>query len=466
VAAPISAQDETRLEQLFRLVDAARDEIIRLEQDLVRVETVNTGTVESGQETPACSVLADYLGDDDVASETHESAPGRGNLIARLAGAGEGPSLLLMSHLDVVPVENADKWVAPPFSGALIDDKIYGRGSDDAKSLAVVEAMAIKILKRAGLQPRGDVIFLAAADEESGGKYGAGWVASNLASKIRADYAINEGGGSPLTTPGGLAYAFCTGEKGRLEVRVEVHGRSSHAARPWASDNALVKLSEVVRRIAAYRPELDFSHPVFREIPELFGLSETPGPENVERLYEELKPHSETAASLLRATSRMTLTPTMARAGIKSNSIPEIAHLTCDVRSLPHQDDGYVRRQVESLVQDIPGVRVEVDYTAEPNASPYDDPFVEQCQVALRQAIGQDVRLLPALTAGFTDSRFLRPLGTKVYGFMPIPPNVDTTRSGVHGMNEYIEVETLLMRTRFLLALIVGSVGVVEFVKH
>src|SRR5437867_2220259 len=217
------------LDDLLCLADEARDEIARFSQDLVRIPTINHGSrADTGNETLVCNYLRERLAAEGITSETHESAPGRGNLIARLSGSAGGKRLLLMSHTDVVPVEDESLWEHPPFSGTIDKGRVYGRGADDDKSDVVAQAMALILLRRAGAQLGGDLIYLAAADEESGGRWGAGWVADNLVEKVQADFAINEGGGVPVHSPRGLIYPICTGEKGRLEATITNQGRSGH----------------------------------------------------------------------------------------------------------------------------------------------------------------------------------------------------------------------------------------------
>src|SRR5205823_3020018 len=152
-----------------------------------------------GGETAACELIGDVLRREGIGSEVLESAPGRGNLIARV-GPGGGKRLLLMSHTDVVPVEDESLWEHPPFSGTLDRGRIYGRGADDDKGDVVAHLMAVVLLKRAGVELQGELIYLAAADEESGGRWGVGWLAEHHPDKIRADVAVNEGGGSPIHT--------------------------------------------------------------------------------------------------------------------------------------------------------------------------------------------------------------------------------------------------------------------------
>jgi acetylornithine deacetylase/succinyl-diaminopimelate desuccinylase-like protein len=384
-------------------------------------------------------------------------APTRENVLASTGTVG-GKRLLLMSHTDVVPVEDEALWEHAPFSGTLDRGRVYGRGADDDKGDVVAHLMAMVLLQRAGVRLQDELLYLAAADEESGGRWGAGAVATHYPDKLRADVAINEGGGSPIRTANGLLYPVCTGEKSRLEARVTRQGRSGHASRPWAADNPVPVLAEAIQRIQAYEPEIDVSHPFFREVLAALGVSQAPTAENIDRIADGLTGQPG-LSSTLKAASRMTITPTMLAAGVKSNSIPDRASLVCDVRGLPGQDDVFVQQELEHVLAGL-DVDIDVSYTAVSNASPADEPFVGVMRQALAAALGSDeFRFVPALTVGFTDSRFVRPLGTQVYGFSPHHPNAEPLRTGVHGNNEFMEVDSLLLRTRFALALAYLTLG-------
>ena len=464
------------LAQLLADVDGAREELAGLLAELVRFPSVNYGDghpgldgVPNGNETPCATFLRDRLRAEGIAAEVFESAPGRGNLIARLGAAGDGPlgplaspSVLFMAHLDVVPVEDAERWPYPPFAGAVEGGLVFGRGSHDAKSLAACEALVMLLLRRRGVRLGGDLALLAAADEESGGRFGAGWVAAQptLAPLVRADVALNEGGGGALRSPAGLAYGFATGEKGRLELRFRVLGKPGHASAPWRASNALERAGVLLDRLRGYEPEVDTSHPLFGAVPPRFGLPAGLSPAALPAALETLERQHEPVADGLRAGSRLTLVPTMIQAGIKSNSIPASCLVTCDVRTLPGQDAAYVEAEMRRLLADLPWVEIEVLTTAEANHSPYDHPFRETCHRALRLALGrEDVDLVPTLCSGFTDSRLLRPLGVAVYDFMPLHPQAESRDTGVHGTNERIEVEGLVARARFLMAAACLSLG-------
>jgi acetylornithine deacetylase/succinyl-diaminopimelate desuccinylase-like protein len=439
------------IDDLLASVDAARDEIVSLLQELVRIPTVNTGPrPDTGNETAVCELLGSRLRSEEIPFQVHESAPGRGNLIAHLGKPG-GKRLLLMSHTDVVPVEDESLWEHPPFSGTIDRGRIYGRGADDDKADVAAYCMALLLLQRAGVRLDGELVWLAAADEESGGRWGAGWVAEHHVDAVRADVAVNEGGGVPMRVDAGLIYPLSLGEKGRLEARITRKGRSGHASVPWRADNPVPVLAEAIQRIAAYEPEIDVSHPYFREVLHAFGLSQTPTAENIDRIADGLP--DKAVGAFLKAASRMTVTPTMLQAGVKSNSIPDRAAVVCDVRALPGQDDAFVKRELEHLLRGL-DVSVEVDYTAVSNASPADAPFVDTLRQALAAALGHGAfSFIPNLTVGFTDSRFLRPLGTQVYGFSPHHPDAERLRAGVHGNNEFMEIDSLLLRTKFAVAL-------------
>jgi acetylornithine deacetylase/succinyl-diaminopimelate desuccinylase-like protein len=442
---------------VFASVDAARNEIVDLLQQLVRIPTVNAGPrPDTGNETLACALLRGKLEPLSIAHDVHESAPGRGNLIARMGSPG-GKRLLCMSHTDVVPVEDETLWEHPPFSGTIDRGRIYGRGADDDKADVVAYCMAMVLLHRAGVELQGELVWLAAADEESGGRWGAGWVADHFADALRADVAVNEGSGVPVATDSGPIYPVSLGEKGRLEARVVRRGRSGHASVPWRSDNPVPVLAEAVQRIAAYEPEIDVSHPYFRAVVGGLGLPQAPTAENIDRIADGLP--DQALGAYVKAASRMTVTPTMLHAGVKSNSIPDRATLVCDVRALPGQDDAFVKRELEHALRGL-DVSVDVEYTAVSNASPADSPFLGTIRTALGQALGtEEFHVIPSLTVGFTDSRFVRPLGTAVYGFAPHHPDAERSRSGVHGNNEFMEIDSLLLRTRWAMALALETLG-------
>jgi acetylornithine deacetylase/succinyl-diaminopimelate desuccinylase-like protein len=441
--------DDQDLMKLFDMVDEATDELVRLQQDLVSIQSVNTGAPDGGNEIEVCRLLEQRFSAEGIANLTLESAPGRGNFIADM-GNQAAPSLMFMSHTDVVPVEDDSKWDFPPFSGDVVDGTVRGRGSDDCKSLTCSGSMAMILLKRARVSLKGNLRLLAAADEESGGLYGIQWLAANHPDRIRTDWAVNEGGGMPLkTVDGQQAYMFAVGEKGRIEARFAFAGRSAHGALPWYADNALYKLAELLRRLQQYQNEveIDLSVPIFSHL-HLFGVAGEVTTDNVDRLLDELENTNEGLARELKGMSRISIAPTVTAAGAKSNSIPAGATLICDVRTLPHQDEAYVRRELDKLIDGLNGVSYDLAIWAVSNSSPADNPFVDLMKRSTEKVLGRDIIMIPELTVGFTDSRCVRPLGTHTYGFAPLTPDSDTIRPGIHGINEAMEISNLVFLTK------------------
>lgn len=435
-------------------VDAARDEIIDLAQALVRFESVNTGYMPTGNETPAAEFLKAKYAADGIEAEVVESAPGRGNVVARIPGNGSAKSLMLMGHLDVVPVEDVAQWTHPPFGAEIHDGRIYGRGACDMKSMVAAEAMAAILLKRLGVDFAGDLVVASAADEESGGAYGFDWLAKNRPDLLKSDVAVNEGGGTPLLRDGKITYAINTGEKGRLEIRITVKGKGYHASAPWMADNAIYKAQPVLNAIAAYKPEVSVDADLFKHLDTALGITETPTNENIDGIIEELFKTAPASASWLRSASRMTIVASMIQAGVKSNSVAESCLITCDVRTLPWQDEAYVARQLDEMLAGLDGVSYQIVTTAIPSASPYDDAFIGEMQQAIGDALNEDhLAFFPGLTTGFTDSRLVRPLGIHAYGFGPSHPDSDPSLDGAHNINESASIADLMLMAKFMTAL-------------
>lgn len=468
----------------MKMVDDAHQETVELTQALVRIPSVNTGrnneapwprsgkpapgeayppalryfdatgTEPTGDELPAAELLRDKLAADGIDSTIYKSLENRASIAARLPGKPGNARLLMMSHIDVVPVEDASQWTHDPFGGEIHEGRLYGRGSSDMKSTVAAETMAMIILKRAGVKLKGDLKLAVCADEESGGSYGYGWMAMHAPEEIEAEFSVNEGGGSPMKDGDRLIYPINTGEKGRLEIRIHITGRGFHASQPWKADNAIYKAEEVIRRIRNYEPEVNVDHELFNHLETLAGIKERPTAENIDDLIAELSKTKDSLASYLRAASRMTLVASMINAGVKSNSVAETALITCDVRSLPHHTTDYVHNEIVKLLDGLSGVRVETIETAPPGASTFDSELVDHIAAATKKAIGRDdIEFVPGLTVGFTDSSYVRPLGNVAYGFMPSHPDVDTSKNGAHNINESMDLKSIHSITRYLVAL-------------
>jgi acetylornithine deacetylase/succinyl-diaminopimelate desuccinylase-like protein len=442
------------INKILTEVDRSKNEIVELLQELVRIPTINTGTMPTGNEIELCKFLKKKFDAEGITSEVVESEPTRGNFIARLNGQDDGKAkLMFMSHTDVVPIGDESKWIHPPFSGTLDDGRVYGRGADDCKSMVACEAMAMILLKRMGIPLKRSLIFAAGCDEETGSKFGFHWLAKNNKQLIESEFAINEAGGEPLCTPKGLCFTVALGEKGRLDAKINFKGKSCHAAIPWEGENALVKMADAIQKIKHYQAKRDTSAVIFREIPRLFDLDESEiTPDNVDEVISKIYEKDKSVGSMLRGLSRMTITPTMASGGVKSNVIPDLFTLTCDVRVLPGQSIDYVKNELNNILNDIEGYDISASGTI-PIDSPSNDEFLQAIKASLITTMGESIEIMPTLTIGLTDSCAVRPLGTIVYNFAPTRPDSDPGNSNVHGDNESISVEDIVFRTKVLVAL-------------
>lgn len=443
----------TELSDLLDQIENMAPDIIRLEQDLVRINTTNTGFMPTGNETELCRYLEQVLAKEGITSEIVESDINRGNLIVRLEGSTGNNGLLFMSHSDVVPVEDDSKWTFDPFSATVHNGRIYGRGASDCKGLLTAQITAMILLKRNGIRLTDNLLLISGADEEHGGRYGFGWLAENHPEKITAKYAVNEGGGNALRAAGTSAYLLGVGEKGRLQVEISIKGTSAHASMPWHGENALFILGQVVKRIEDYQAERDVSLEFFKYLSNL-AIEDEPTTGNIDQIIAGFESENKHMATMLKAQSRMTITPTIVHGGIKSNSVPESINLTCDVRTLPHQDQKYLEQELDKILEGIPRVEYTIDYMAVPNSSPYKTSFIDVLKDVTQRVVDRsNLQWVPAVCTGFTDSRFTRDLGVETYGFMGAHPDDDPMLSNIHGTDESESVQTLVVSTKIMLGL-------------
>ena len=318
---------------------------------------------------------------------------------------------------------------------------------------------AMMILAKNKIRMNHGFSLVCGADEEHGGRYGFGWLAEHHPEVLKAKFAINEGGGSPVTIGNNLYYLLGTGEKGRLEVKINVKGESSHASVPWLGENALQNSSNALMKIFNYQPDLDCSTDIFNYL-NLFGIETKPSVENLELIIQEASEKNPSLASLLRALSRMTITPTMINGGIKSNSVPEEIQIILDVRTLPHQSDEDLDKKLSELLLDIPNVTYEIDYMAKPNSSPFETELTEAIKKSQALSVlRDDIQWIPSVSNGFTDSRFTRELDVVTYGFRGSHPDDNPNTENVHGTDENYGIKSLISSTKTMLGVVLELCG-------
>ena len=444
-----------------RLLKETEEEVTRLLRDLIQIDTTNP----PGNETEAAEYLANDLTKEGFRCELFESAPGRGSVATRLKGAGEKPSLLLLSHLDVVAA-NASEWSVNPFGGVVKDGFVWGRGAFDMKSMTAVEVMVMKLLKRRGVKLKGDVILAATADEEKGGEAGAGWLVSNHPEKVRADYVINEGGGLAMPIEGKDFYTIQTAEKGILWLRIRAKGTPGHGSKPGVADNAILRMNRVVEKLGNYRSEVVLVPTVKEYISEvakrnrtarknLTRLLEEPASGN--RLLDQLGRKDKFLAENVRAMVRMTMTPTVIHGGVKENIIPSECEAVFDCRILPGQSPIEALATIKGLLEDMGLEKLEFEtiQASEPTESPLKTPLHGQIVEVLKE-FETDCSVAPEMSTGGTDSRFWRRMGSVCYGFQPMRSDLPFGEmlKMIHGVDERISVENLVFGTSVLYSVV------------
>lgn len=433
VAASLSAQ--TSLE----------DEAVQRTIEYLRINTTNP----PGNEDRTMQFFARILAQEGIPFDTASSAPGRGNIWARLKG-GSAPALVLLSHMDVVPADPR-YWKHDPFAATVQDSEIYARGALDTKTLGIVELEAFLSLHRRQVPLARDVIFMATADEEAGGSFGAGWVAQHHPEAFRgAGMLLNEGGDGTIED-GRKEVGIEVTQKVPLWLRLVATGEPGHGSIPPVA-SAVNRLVRALDRLQTYQ----FAPRVVPAVDTYFkALAQNAAPEwktafqDIARaaLDSRLLLQLQLVQPELAALVRNTCSITMLEASSKINVIPPEADAGLDCRLLPDQDRQAFLAELAGVLND-PGIRIEqiMGFTAA--ISPTDDPLY-RALVTVTHRYFPDANVVPQVSTGFTDSHYFRDLGINCYGYAPflIPSDEE---SGVHGNNERISIANVRRGTTMM----------------
>jgi acetylornithine deacetylase/succinyl-diaminopimelate desuccinylase-like protein len=434
-------------------VTTAVDEVVELVSALIRFDTSNTGDPETTKGEAECARwVAGQLAEVGYQPEYLESgAPGRGNVFVRLPGADPSRgALLIHGHLDVVPAQ-ADDWSVHPFSGAVSDGYVWGRGAVDMKDMCGMMLAVAREFKRTGAVPPRDLIFAFVADEEHGGNYGAHWLVDNRPDLFEGvSEAVGEVGGFSITLPhkdGGerRLYLIETAEKGLLWMRLTATGRAGHGSMVH-DENAVTTVAEAVARLGRHRFPMVLTDTVAQF---LTAVSEETGYEidlrsaDLEGLIAKLGPISRAVGATLRDTAN----PTMLKAGYKANVIPATAEAVVDCRVLPGRQAAF-EREVDELIG--PGVSREWISELPSYETSFDGELVDAMNAAL-VAVDPEARTVPYMMSGGTDAKAFAKLGIRCFGFAPLrlPPDLDFVAL-FHGVDERVPVDALKFGTEVL----------------
>jgi acetylornithine deacetylase/succinyl-diaminopimelate desuccinylase-like protein len=313
------------------------------------------------------------------------------------------------------------------------------------KGEVVASAVALATLAREGWRGSGDLIFVAAADEEVGDGFGLQWLVEEHPDAVRADFSVNEGAGDRVELGGKVLYLCSTAEKMSAPFRLRVHGRSGHASMPGIADNALVKAAPFVERLGAF----DTPPRLIPEVESFLAalLPAVPPPAEALAAARGIAP---LAAELIEPLLAMTVSPTMAHASDKRNIIPAVCEVTVDVRLLP----GQTPAEAEAVLRAWLG---EGEYELENyerqggTRSPIGGPLWDAVQSFVAEE-EPGANAVPTCVAGFTDSHWLREaFGTVAYGFFPARAmDPETAARLIHSANERIPISDLELGVRFM----------------
>ena len=399
--------------------EARTQQTVDLLQTLIRNECVNDGTATSGNEVLNCDALETFLEGPGVEIDTFEPTPGRKSLVARITGTDpDAPSLCLMGHTDVVPV-NPEGWDRDPFGGELVDGEVWGRGAVDMLNLTSSQAVAFKHLANSGFRPSGDLLYFAVADEESGSAHGAQWIADHHPDAIMADYVLTENGGLHTGTSERPYIGVNIGEKGVAWRKLRIKGTPGHGSAPFKSDNALVRAAGVIQRLADYRPPAKF-HELWRQQVGILDVDEETKSImlDADRIDDWLDAHPvEGVARHFYSCTHTTFSPNLAESDrqMKTNVIPDQIDINVDIRTLPGESTVEVQAHLDDALGDLADqVEVEIIMNDPASVSQMDNPLWDTIQKAVNQPF-PSARLSPQFIVGFTDARVYRNLGSVAY---------------------------------------------------
>lgn len=440
--ADLTAQTPAQLQQL-------QDEAIRRAREYLRINTSNP----PGNEAASMEWFARILTREGIPFDSASSAPGRGNIWARLRGGPE-PALVLLHHMDVVPAD-PKYWSVDPFAADTRDGDIFGRGALDTKMLGIVHFQAFLALHRLKVPLDRDVIFMATADEEAGGAYGAGWIVQHRPEAFRgAGFVLNEGGDGSLED-GRQQFGIEVTQKVPLWLRLVATGNPGHGSSPQVS-TAVTRLVRSLERLRTY----EFAPRIVPAVDAYFrGLAPNAAPAwrdafaDMARAVRDrntlLRLQAESPG--LAALTRNTCSITMLEGSSKINVVPPEASAQLDCRTLPDQDHGAFIAELAQVINE-PAIRIEKIMGFTPAVSPQDN-VAWRAMVEVTRKHFPEATIIPSVSTGFTDSHFFRDLGIPSYGYAPFLVPADQ-EGGVHGNDERMSEANIRRGTQVMLEVV------------
>ena len=423
-------------------------------QELVEINTTESaGDTVRAAEAMAVRLRAGGLPAADI--RVLSSGPRKGNLVARLRGTGALRPLLLIAHIDVVEAKPED-WDFDPLRLQEVDGYFRGRGTIDDKAMASIFVANLIRYVAEGFRPDRDIILALTTDEELSDSPhdGAHWLLEHHRDLIDAEFGINEGGGGALKDGRPARMSVQLAEKVYQSFRLEVKDPGGHSSLP-RRDNPIYRLAQGLGRLAKYdfpvrlnavtrayfeKAAATEDRDVAAAIGSLLAGSSDP---------QALAPLSERAP--YNAQIRTTCVATLLEAGHAENALPQTARATVNCRIMPDEPVADVERTLLRVIDDPKIAVIPIGQAVLSPPSPL-NPELMTAVERLTAQMWPGVPVIPTMSAGYTDSRWLRNAGIPAYGVSGLFS--DPGRNGVHGLNEQIGVKELYAGKEFLYRLV------------
>jgi acetylornithine deacetylase/succinyl-diaminopimelate desuccinylase-like protein len=430
---------------------ALAEESVRILADYLKINTTNP----PGNELAGALFLKQILEREGIEAtilDTAELKPaGRANLYARLRGNGSKRAIALVHHIDVVPAD-ARYWTQDPFSGAIKDGFLYGRGALDMKGEGIVHLMAMIALKRSGVQLTRDLVFVANTDEEVSSTGAMVFVDRHPELLRDVEFLITEGGDNLVENGKLVYYGVGVAEKRTFWQRLTVTGIPSHGSRP-TRHNPVPRLVAALDRLARYQTPLHVTAGVdkfFRDISRRYTGEQRAWLSNVRLALGSPRAREWILGDVYwNAILRNTIALTGLKGSTQTNVIPAEATADVDIRLLPDADPSAVLASLKQVVGDTAVAWTPLLTPKTPLENPIDTDLFRAIERAARERDPGALVTTPMLT-GATDRPTYRKLGIITYGFDPFKIEASDAQRGVHGNDERVSVANVGFGVRYL----------------
>jgi acetylornithine deacetylase/succinyl-diaminopimelate desuccinylase-like protein len=416
---------------------------------------INSGFT-TGATTPVAEAVAKRLrtaGFPDSDIFVGGAIPKKANLVVRYRGTGKLKPVLLLAHIDVVEAKPED-WSMPPFTLTEKDGYFYGRGTADDKAQAAVWIANLIRLKREGFKPDRDIIVALTADEEGGGPYnGVEWLLKNHRGLIDAEFCLNEGARGQMVKGNRISNDMQAAEKWYLDLRLEVRNKGGHSSQPVA-DNAIYHLAGALVRISQFGFPLKTNEVTRAHFAGMAKLDTTGKSADLAKVAEndqEAMKRIAAASPAWNSMLRTTCVATMLEGGHAHNALPQLAAANVNCRVQPDDSLDYVLATLKSVISDA---QVVVSVTNKEQNSPGSPlrPEIVRAMSRITDSMWPGVVVLPTMSTGATDGRYLRAEGIPTYGVQGFFNERDDNRS--HGRDERMPAKSFYEGQTFLYELV------------